>query len=357
MKVVFVTSTLGYGGAAKMLSFVANNIQNKDFDVHVIGYLCKDVVPVFDKEINLHLLGTILKEGEHLRILRALYKKIKQISPDLIISFLTFPNMYSVLLGKVLRIPVIISERGNPYTADGLKMKAIYNIINHADGAVFQTEGAKSFFSKKLQKKSVVIPNPVVKRNNSVSYDINCGNHDIVFVGRLENKQKRLDVLFDALKYVIDMYPDARLLVYGSGEDEFFLKTMVSRLEYSNSINFMGSTLDPERVMSQCKVYVISSDYEGIPNSLIEAMSIGMPVIATDCDPGGARLLIENGENGFLVPKRDSVAISERIKVLFADDELRCRFSKKATKICERFSEKNIKVMWRDYISKYGRCI
>jgi UDP-N-acetylglucosamine:LPS N-acetylglucosamine transferase len=172
-----------------MLAFVANNLQEEKNDVHVIGYLCKDVVPIFNKDINLHLLGTILKEGGHLRILRILYKIIKHISPDLIISFLTFPNLYSVILGKVLRIPVIISERGNPYVADGFKMKVIYNIINHADGAVFQTEGAKSFFSRRLQKKSVVIPNPVVKRNNSVSYDINCDNYDIVFVGRLENKQ------------------------------------------------------------------------------------------------------------------------------------------------------------------------
>lgn len=353
MKILFLTSTLGYGGAAKMLAFVANNLQEEKNDVHVIGYLCKDVVPIFNKDINLHLLGTILKEGGHLRILRILYKIIKHISPDLIISFLTFPNLYSVILGKVLRIPVIISERGNPYVADGFKMKVIYNIINHADGAVFQTEGAKSFFSRRLQKKSVVIPNPVVKRNNSVSYDINCDNYDIVFVGRLENKQKRLDVLFDALKYVIGAYPNAQLLVYGSGEDEDMLKSMASHLEYSNNIKFMGSTSDPEKSMSQAMVYVISSDYEGIPNSLIEAMSIGMPVVATDCDPGGARLLIENGLNGFLVPKRDSIAISERIKTLFASEELRGKFSKEAIKICERFSEDNIIVMWRDYIFKY----
>lgn len=352
MKVVFVTSTLGYGGAAKMLSFVANNIQNKDIDVHVIGYLCKDVVPVFDKEINLHLLGTILKEGEHLRILRALYKKIKQISPDLIISFLTFPNMYSVLLGKVLRIPVIISERGNPYTANGFKMKVIYYIINHADGAVFQTEGAKSFFSEKLQKKSVVIPNPVVKRNNSVCYDLNCENYDIVFVGRLENKQKRLDILFDALGYVIDAYSDAKLLVYGSGEDENMLKTMVSRLYFSNSIKFMGSTSNPEKAMSQAMVYVISSDYEGIPNSLIEAMSIGMPVVATDCDPGGARLLIEDGVNGFVVPKGDAKAIAEAVIKLFRNKNTRCVFSRNSQKICEKYSETEISSMWNDYIVK-----
>lgn len=353
MKIVFVTSTLGYGGAAKMLSFVANNIQNTDNEVHVIGYSCNESIAIFDKNVHLHLLGSSLKDSGHIKKIMTLYKKIKDIAPDLIVSFLTFPNMYSVLVGNMLRIPVIISERGNPYVAIGKKMKIIYSIINWANGAVFQTEGAKSFFSKRLQKKSVVIPNPVVKRNNNVSYNIDCNNHEIVFVGRLENKQKRLDVLFDALKFVLGDYPDAKLLIYGSGEDEQMLKEMSSRLDYGESIKFMGSTSDPENAMAQSEVYVISSDYEGIPNSLIEAMSIGMPVIATDCDPGGARLLIQDGSNGFLVPKGDFVAISSKIKEIFTNNNLKKAFSNNAKSICETYSIEKVKNKWKDYILQF----
>lgn len=349
MKVVFVTSTLGYGGAAKMLSFVANNILNTENEVHVIGYSCNDSIAIFDKNVHLHLLGSSLKDCGHIKKIMALYKKIKDIAPDLIVSFLTFPNMYSVLVGNMLRIPVIISERGNPYVAVSKKMKIIYSIINFANGAVFQTEGAKSFFSKRLQKKSVVIPNPVVKRNNNVRYNVDCNNHEIVFVGRLENKQKRLDILFESLKYVLETYSDAKLLIYGSGEDENMLKNMASHLDYSDSIIFKGSTSDPEGAMSRSEVYVISSDYEGIPNSLIEAMSIGMPVIATDCDPGGARLLIQDGINGFLVPKGNSKAIAGAVIELFGDKRKKCNFSENAKNICETFSETKIFNMWNSF--------
>lgn len=353
MTIVFITSTMGYGGAAKMLSFVANILSESQNSIHVIAYSCVTPVPSFNKGIHLHLIGGALKGCSHIKILKALNKKLRDIKPDLIISFLTFPNLYSVLLGKYRQIPVIVSERGNPFVLKGFKMKVIYKIINHASGAVFQTGGAKSFFSKRLQKESVVIPNPVVKRNNEVEYNHECDNHEIVFIGRLENKQKRLDLLFEALGIVIKSYSDAKLIIYGDGEDEQNLKEMASEYECCNSIIFMGKTSDPEKAMSQSEVFVISSDYEGIPNSLIEAMSIGMPVVATDCDPGGARLLIQNEVNGFIVPKGDSKAIAEKVISLFSDKELRISFSNRAKEITNTYSESKIKGMWEDYIFSF----
>lgn len=353
MVITFITSFLGYGGAAKMLSFVANNMSRSKHEIHVIAYSCTNPVPSFDNNIQLYLMGDALKGCGHLKILKALNKIIKEISPDLIVSFLTFPNVYSVLLGKLRDVPVVISERGNPYVSKGFKMKIIYGIINHANGAVFQTDGAKSFFSKKLQKKSVVIPNPVVKRNSAVEYNLECDNHELVFVGRLENVQKRVDLLFDALGYVIKVFPDAKLVVYGSGDDEQKLKESSLSFDYSDNIIFMGATSDPEKAMVQSEVYVISSDYEGIPNSLIEAMSIGMPVVATDCDPGGARLLIQNEVNGFIVPKGDSKAIAEKVICLFSNKEMRISFSERAKEITNTYSEAKIKGMWEDYLYSF----
>lgn len=353
MVIVFITSTLGYGGAAKMLSFAANILSESQNSIHVIAYSCVTPVPSFNKGIHLHLMGETLNGCGHITILRALNRKLRDINPDLIISFLTFPNFYSVLLGKYKRIPVVISERGNPFVLEGYKMKVIYKIINFASGAVFQTEGAKSFFSKRLQEKSVVIPNPVVKRNNEVEYNPECDNHEIVFLGRLENKQKRLDLLFEALGEILKKYTDAKLIVYGDGEDEQKLKVMASKYEYYDKIVFMGKTSDPEKAMARSEVFVISSDYEGIPNSLIEAMSIGMPVVATDCDPGGARLLIKDEVNGFIVPKGDSKAIAEKVIRLFSDKEKRIGFSNRAKEITNTYSESRIKKMWEDYIYSF----
>lgn len=354
MRIVFITSSLGYGGAAKMLSFVANNLSTEN-EVHVVAYSSISSVPVFNPGIQVYLLGGILKDCGHIKRIRVLHRFIKDISPDIIVSFLTFPNMYSVILGKIVHTPVIVSERGNPYVSRGIKMRIVYSIINHADGAVFQTEGAKSFFSKSLQQRSVIIPNPVVKRNTQVNFNLDCDNHEIVFVGRLENKQKRVDLLFEAFSLIIKVYEDAKLVVYGDGQDEQLLKRKALQLDCANSIFFKGKTIDPEKAMTQSEVFVISSDYEGIPNSLIEAMSVGMPVVATDCDPGGARLLIKDGINGYLVPKGNAELIASRVVAIFDNKNLREKFSQAAKEICITYSESRISEMWSNYLMIISR--
>lgn len=355
MTLVFITSTLGYGGAAKMLAFAANSLVCSDINIHVLAYSCTYAIPKFEDKIHIHYLGAKLKSSGHLKKLHLMFKEIKKISPDVIVSFLTFPNMYSVILGKLLKIPVIISERGNPFTNCSGKMRVVYSIINRADGAVFQTEGAKCFFSQRLRDRSIIIPNPVVKRNEQALYDLKCCNHQIVSLGRLENQQKRIDVLFEALGYVVREFQDAKLIIYGTGDDETMLKVMASKYPYAHNIEFRGKTSDPEGVMSQSEVFVLSSDYEGIPNSLIEAMSIGMPVVATDCEPGGARLLIQDGDNGFLVPRADPKAIGEKILVIFENYELKKQLSINAQKIMFDFSQDKVANMWKEFIKGYGK--
>ena len=117
----------------------------------------------------------------------------------------------------------------------------------------------------------------------------------------------------------------------------------------------MGSTNKPEYAMIDSEVFVLTSDYEGIPNTIIEAMSVGMPVVSTDCDPGGARLLIENGVNGFIVPKNKPQAIAEKIIEIFSSQELRKKFSTEAAKITECFTEEKIAKQWLDYIHKVAK--
>lgn len=353
MKILFLTSTLGYGGAAKMLAFAANGFSRKGDFVSVVAYKAKTAAPSFDGNISLCLLGEELGDKGHVSILCRLRKEIQSVRPDVIVSFLSFPNFYAVLLGKLLHIPVIISERGNPYiAATGFKMKLIYAVMNMADGAIFQTDGAKSFFSKRLQKKSAVIPNPVVKRNKEVCYDIHCNNHEIVCIGRLENVQKRIDLLIDAMEIIVKEFPNAKLLIYGDGQDEEMLKRMASSKAYAANIKFIGKTSTPEECMVHSELYVIASDYEGIPNTLIEAMSVGMPVVATDCDPGGARMLITNRVNGIIVEKGNHLAIANAILEIYRDKKLKALISCNAKEICNTYKESRILDMWQSYLEE-----
>lgn len=355
MKILFIIPFLSYGGAEKMIAFAANTLVKQNHKVNILLYKGVPIQQIIDDKIQI-INEKIIDSGsfKHLKIIRQLYKKIKKNRPDIIISFLTFPNFYSVIIGKLLGIPVIISERGNPYLKKGFKDKFIYNIFNYADGAVFQTEGAKCYFGKSLQKRSCVIPNPVVKKPYRYKYNTSIDNHEIVFVARFENVQKRQDLMIEAFEIILKQYPDAKLKFYGTGEDEDMIKQLVSN-KHLNNIFFMGYTNKPEEEMVKSEVFVLTSDYEGIPNSLIEAMSVGMPVISTDCDPGGARMLIENRINGLLVKKGNSQEIANAVITIFSDNNLRNKLSQNAYRICEKYSEEVIANKWIEYINKFSK--
>lgn len=356
MKAVFIIKQLSLTGAPKMLTFVANAMAKEGHDVTMVLYAGTEIMQPLHKNIkvwnqNIQCAGAT----KHLKMISRLKKVVAEIAPDVIVSFLCFPNLYATIIGRMLKIPVIISERGNPYILKGLKNHIIYSLFNLANGAVFQTNGARDFFNKGLQKRATVIANPVVKREGLTMYDPKTDNHVISHIARFENVQKRQDLMIKAMHFVLKAYPDAVLKLYGDGEDFEKMQKLTEEENLTHNVLFMGSTNKPEYAMIDSEVFVLTSDYEGIPNTIIEAMSVGMPVVSTDCDPGGARLLIENGVNGFIVPKNKPQAIAEKIIEIFSSQELREKFSTEAAKITECFTEEKIAKQWLDYIHKVAK--
>lgn len=356
MKVLFLTRTLSYGGAAKMIAFVANTLTKSNHDVTILLVSGVEVLQPVEKNIKIinKNIEAINGKYKHFKRIDKIKDIIKDENPDVIVSFLTFPNFYATIIGRILSIPVIISERGNPFCDKGLKDELMYYCLNFANGAVFQTNGAKEYFSKRLQKRSCVIPNPVVRKsnNNNIKFDISTDNHEIVYVARFDNVQKRQDLMVEAFEKVLATYPDAVLKFYGTGKDLGMIENLVITKKLENNVRFMGYSDKPEEEMVKSEVFVLTSDYEGIPNTLIEAMSVGMPVVSTDCDPGGARMLIENNVNGVLVPKNDAEGIANAIVKIFSDKDLRGRISKEAYKITEKYTVDKISRQWHDYIMK-----
>lgn len=350
MKILFIVSGLGYGGAMKNLVFIANSLADI-YDVNILIYENKDILQPVRQEIKLYFTDrhSNKKIIKRIRDIYEIFIRVKKIRPDIIISFLNFPNLYSIIVGKLLSIPVIISERGDPFQ----RLKTFDHFFdfffNTANGAVFQTEEALSYFGKKLQAKSTVIANPIIKRTECIKYTVN-DSHIISFVGRFEIKQKRQDIMVDAFRIVKKEYPDAKLIFYGTGEDEHIIKQMVHKYELNDSVSFLGYVAKPEREIIKSEVFVMTSDYEGIPNALIEAMMLGMPVISTDCSPGGARLLIHNEKNGLLVAKGNVSAIASAIIRVFSSQELKYTISHNAVDLCNEFAPEVIILKWRKYI-------
>ena len=356
-RVVFISSSLSYGGAEKMLCFVANELAERQYDITVINLLeHTDDAGRLSMKVKVVELNTIrFRVVNRIEQLLKLIIYIKKIRPDIIISFKFKPNYLAAIVGKVLKIPVIISERADPskeYILKG-RVKRYWDLLNTADGGVFQTIGAMKMYSLQMQKRGTVIPNPVLLPEPIMHIVKENGQAGIVVsVGRLSNAQKRYDIMLSAFLLFYKNNPKYVLKIYGDGEDEEKIRTWIKEYQMEKAVFIMGRTESPLHAMDEADIFLTTSDYEGISNSLLEAMSIGMPVVATDCTPGGARMLIRNGENGMLVPCGDVEMIAAALNKIAREYTLRQECGERARKVKDDYSKERIMESWESYINR-----
>lgn len=351
-KIMFVIHALGYGGAGKMIVYLANHFSKLGYEV--VLYVEEQLGKHYDMEpgVQIYQETEFFKNyyTRHFQQIFQLSKRVKEINPDLVISFQTNQNALSVLATRKRHIPVIISERGDPYQYHDIVAKLKTWVINKAEGGVFQTKKAMLYYGKELQARSVVIYNP-----NTV-VGIECPtkrNNEIAFVGRFDIHQKRQDLAVDAFKIVADAVSDVKLAFYGEGKEQEIIKEKVSRLGLVDRVVFKGLVKDVPNAIKNSKMFLMTSDFEGMPNALIEAMACGLPCVSTDCSPGGASELIRSGNNGVIVPCGDIQAIASAMISLLRDPEKAETLGAEAKKIVERLSPTNIYRQWDNYVQKF----
>ena len=201
-----------------------------------------------------------------------------------------------------------------------------------------------------MQRKSVVISNPIINVKEEFFYNVAEAEKVIAFAGRFETVQKRQDIMLEVMKLVLEKHADYKLAFYGDGKDEDDIKMLASKIVIEDNVEFKGVSDNLVKDISKCEIYVLTSDYEGIPNTLLEAMTIGMPCVSTDCSPGGARMLIDNGINGTLVPCGDVTAIADAINFYIENKDIAEKHGKEAVKIKDKFSYDGIMEKWEKYI-------
>ena len=228
------------------------------------------------------------------------------------------------------KVPVIISVRSDPKVDYVGKKNEIVNklFLNKAEGCVFQTEEAQSFFDDVLQKKSTIICNPINEKFLKATRQ--APKKKIVCIGRLVECKNQM-LLIKAFERILTKYPDYSLYFYGDcSEDdckeklqEYVYKAVVTvndkktskedSIALKDAIHFMGVSNTLEKDIADAAMFVLPSDYEGMPNALMEAMTLGLPSISTDCPCGGSRYWIEHMKNGQLFPVRDVDALEQAI--------------------------------------------
>ncbi len=171
-------------------------------------------------------------------------------------------------------------------------------------------------------------------------FGLNDGNKVIGFVGAL-SEQKGLTYLVDAVDSLRHEFPNLRCLLIGEGEQERHLKAKINKLGLQDYVLFLGQRYDIPVLLNLMDIFILPSLWEGLPQVVLEAMAARCPVIATTVD--GTPEIITHGVNGWLIPPKDSKALSDSLKMLLNDSELRANLENRGYEtVCERFSVKRM---------------
>lgn len=354
-RILFYIDSMQIGGANRV---IANLVEyffklGKEVilvnDIKLENNILEYEIPkkVIRKYLDDKLRGRLKKNI--LRIIR-LRRIIKEEKPDVVLSFMGPPNERMILATLGLPIRKIVSVRNDPYREYGSGIKKIITnfLFRFVDGCVFQTEEAREYFKKTIQKKSTIIFNPVNKK--FYNQELLQEKKYILMVGRLQS-QKNPHLLLEAFLEIEDKYRDFKLIFCGEGELKESLNKKIVEKDLQERVIFCGQVKNVEKYLAEASVYVLSSDYEGMPNALMEAMAVGVPIIATDCPCGGPRTLIENEKQGILINCRDKESLQENLQKLLDDKDLRERMRSESRKRAEIFCSDKIFKQWEEFLN------
>lgn len=357
MKLFFYIDCMRMGGANRVMANLTDYFANSGYDVVLVNDIASgqgeseySVNPLVNRVV-LDVHGST-KTFSNLKRIAKLRELIKAEKPDSVVSFMGPPNIRMLLASAFLKCRTVVSVRNDPtkeYGVGWIKRLIANVVFLLADGCVFQTEEAALYFNRWVRRKSKVIVNPVnesffgVKRSDTP--------RNIVSVGRFY-PQKNHKVLIDAFAKIADEFPEENLIIYGEGSLREEMEKQIADLQLTNRIFLPGSTSCVPEVLSEAKLFVLSSDFEGMPNALMEAMAVGVPVISTDCPCGGPRSLVESESQGQLVPCGDAVALSNCMKAILSSQKLQQELSIGAKKRAYDFLPERVFRQWEGFVCR-----
>ena len=353
-RITLLIGSLSSGGAERVVCNLANYLYDKGFRVDVLTLTNKNDNYSLNKGINRVCLLDATDDSNKIVNLFRRWSRLKRYvrensDIECYITMLPLTIFMLTSLRKRINGKIIVSDRNNPASYKHIYRFMVNYGVRRCDGLVVQTKEISEWYKNVNNK--IVIPNAINK-------DINISKrsaieHRVVAVGRLE-KQKNYPMIIKAFNRFNVKHPDYLLEIYGVGSEEKKLKKLIGEEGLDNKVRFIGYVKDVSERISNAACFLMASNYEGMPNALIESMCIGIPCIATDCDGGGARELIINMENGILIKKDaiDEMALSMN-KIV--EDEAFCKkISKNARMLKKKLDPEIIYEKWLTFIKERG---
>lgn len=391
-KVVFFIDSLGGGGAERVVSTLSSSlVQTGRCQVDIVMLRKTAIAYPPDTRVQLLYAQDMPVESLYGKLVRrvfSVYKKMRQgfLKPILVklglyarmpkldetafffysryalpyreylrrnpgctaFGFLIRSNISLLMAAKGTDVRTVFCERNNPVRPDipANIIKIRDRIYPRCHAAVFQTEEERDYYTK-LRCETAVIPNPL--KEGLPEPFTGERRHEIVNFCRL-NKQKNIPLLIDAFALVQREYPDYTLRIYGRGEEKESLMAYAREKRLDHAVFFEDFAPDVHARILDAAMYVCTSDFEGLSNSMLEALAIGLPCVCTDCAGGGARMMIRDHVNGILVPVGDVQAVYEGMKEIIENPSLAGKLSAQAAEIRQQLSISQIASQWEAMI-------
>lgn len=312
-----------YGGGERVLITLMREFSKRKIDV--VGYTrCKTI----DKSIVPCKMIVLDNSKSKIRQVLDLSHSFKQENVGKVIVF--WLDTIFFLATRLAKVDYLHSLRVDPLQVDFKKISYKY-IMNNCENIVFQTKHVQSYFPKSIQEKSCVIPNPIL--DDDLPEVSDCRKKKIVLVGRL-SEEKNIEMAIRAFSQT--KHDGYSFHIYGSGPLLQKLQDLVSQLHLEEEIFFEGQVVHVVDYIRDSEILLLTSNFEGMPNALIEGLAMGLACISTNFPSGAAPELIDDGKSGFVVPMNDVKALTEKLQILIDNDELRHKFQFKSVEIRQK---------------------
>lgn len=322
MKILFVIPTLGTGGAERVASILANTfVCENEVEFLVLEKSTVDRYTV-DSRVGISEAGIEVKRGNKLRAIvnyaaniwkqrSILRNMIDAYRPDAVLSILPKADILTYTVRRKCDFLWIPSECNDPMARSGVERCILNSIYRRAGLLVCQTKKVADYYEQQGVKRTCVIRNPLILKDTP-DVQLNVPKHYFIAVGRLD-KQKNFGMLISAFAQAVKQgnCPD-QLFILGEGPEREQLSKLIDKLGVTDRIILMGRVDHVNSYLKRAKAFIMSSNYEGLPNAMLEAMATGLPVISTDYYTGAAQEFIDE-ENGIIVPVGDQVAMVDAI--------------------------------------------
>ena len=360
MKIGFLIKDLSSGGAERATVSLANYFAFRGNSVDIITFKGTDSFYPLEDEVKVH--SADLVEIEQSASFKRLFgsigrmikirKLVKSLELDVLIGMSFAMTWYTVLATLFTKTKSVGTERSNPYRYKASKINTFLRKLFYyfTDGYVFQTCRAAEFFGGQKSDRDIIIPNAIF---NETVYSLSPPAERkkiICATGRLI-KLKRFDMLIDSFASIADQIPEYTLFIFGEGEEKDALQGQIDSLGLGKRIILAG--IDPQAVkfVNHASVFVLSSDFEGMPNALLEALAMGVPCVSTRCEMGPDEL-IEDGESGILIDVGNGEQLSQAMLRIIKDPEFSRKLSENGRKLLKTHSIESISRQWLDYLNR-----